>query len=185
MTKAFKVERRGRPKKPGNRYPCGKLVTDREIMEARVIAFKQPHRQEAPENKRHDPKATWPLGILNLNGAVSDIQYQAAVMYGGTVRRYRAHYLADVPDPSPSSIAGFMEPKRGGGAPMNPDDARKLKVAYDEAIGALLDVSQRAAKVVARMAVFGERCLVGYEADLKRGLDALVSHYGIGRRGKS
>lgn len=180
MTKAFRVERRGRPKKPGNRYPSGKLVTDREVLEARVIAFRQPHRQEAPEGKRHDPKATWPLGILNLNGAISDIQYQAGVMYGGTVQRYRAHYLADVPDPSPSSIAGFMEPKRGGGEPMNPDDARKLKHAYDAAFAAF--PTQRSARVVARMAVFGERCLVGYEADLNHGLNALVSHYGLTAR---
>lgn len=180
MAKAFKIERRGRPRKPGKRYPSGKLVTDREVMEARVIAFRQPHRQEAPENKRHDPKATWPLGILNLLGAISDVQYQAGILYGGTVRRYRAHFLADVPDPSPSSIAGFMEPKTGSRAPMNPDDARKLKHAYDAAFESFK--TQRAAKVVARMAVFGERCLIGYENDLNSGLDALVAHYGLTRK---
>jgi hypothetical protein len=39
MTKAFKVERRGRKAKPGKRYPSGDLVQQREVMEARVIAF--------------------------------------------------------------------------------------------------------------------------------------------------
>ncbi len=180
MAKAFKIERRGRPRKTGNRFPCGKLVTDKEIMDARVIAFQQPHRQEAPEAKRHDPKATWPLGILNLNGAISDIQYQAGVLYGGTVRRYRAHFLADVLDPSPSSIAGFMQPSTGGGKPMDPDEARKLKIAYDAAFESF--PTQRSARVVARMAVFGERCLIGYEIDLNRGLDALVKHYQLTRR---
>lgn len=182
MSKAFRIERRGRPKKPGRRTPSGRLITDREIMEARVIAFRQPHRQGAPESKRHDPKATWPLGILNLTGAIDDAQYQAGVLYGRDVRRYRAHYLADVPDPSPQSIAGFMEPRGGGGQLMPDADARKVKGAYDAAVIAVMDAGQKAAKAVARMAVFGEPCPVGLEFPLKLGLTALVKHYGLTRR---
>lgn len=183
MAKAFKVERRGRSRKLGDRHACGKLVTDREVVEARVIAFKQPHRQGAPESKRHDPKAAWPLGILNLNGTISDVQYQAGVLYGGTVQRYRAHYLADVPDPSPSSIAGFMQPGRSGGRAMDPADARNLKHAYDAAFEQLMEAGQRAARAVARMAVFGEPCPVEF-IHLRNGLDKLVIHYGLTRRNR-
>jgi hypothetical protein len=183
MAKAFKIERRGRPKKPGNRYPCGKLVTEREVIEARIIAFQQPHRQGAPQEKRHDPKATWPLGILNLDGTISDVQYQAGVEYGGTVRRYRAHFLADVPDPSPSSIAGFMQPGRGGGKAMDPGAARELKHAYDAAFERLMEAGQRSARAVARMAVFGEPCPVEFK-QLRDGLDKLVDHYRLTRRNR-
>lgn len=178
----IKVERRGRPKKPGRRTPSGRLITDREIVEARVIAFRQPHRQGAPESKRHDPKATWPLGILNLTGAINDDEYQAGVLYGRDVRRYRAHYLADGPDPSPQSIAGFMEPRGGGGQSVSDDHARKIRDSYNAAVEAVMDAGQKAAKAVARMAVFGEPCPVGLDFYLKLGLAALVKHYGLTRR---
>jgi hypothetical protein len=181
MAKAFKIERRGRPKKT----PLARQTAhEQQILEARVIAFKQPHRQEAPENKRDDPKACWPLGILNLCGAISDLQYQAGVLYGRDVRRYRAHYLADVPDPSPASIAGFMQPQGGFGRAVSDDDALKVKEAYNGAVNAVMNAGQRAAKVVARMAVFGERCPVGGEAMLNIGLSALSDHYGLTRRRK-
>jgi hypothetical protein len=182
MAKAFKVERRGRKAKPGKRYPSGDIVQQREVMEARVIAFRQPHRQEAPESKRDDPKATWPLGILNLIGRVTDVQYQAGVYYGGDVRRYRAHYLADVPDPSPSSIAGFMQPSHSGGR--GEIDVADIKKKYESAVEAVMGAGQRAAKAVARMAVFGERCPIGLEHHLILGLDKLVLHYGLTRRNR-
>jgi hypothetical protein len=181
MAKAFKIERRGRPKKPGKRYPCGKLVTDQEVGEARIIAFRQPHRQAAPESLRHDERATWPFGILNLTGKVSDVQYQAGVNYGGDVRRYRAHYLADVPDPSPKSIAGYMQPSSGGGGNV---DIADIKAKYNGAVEAVMGAGQRAAKAVARMAVFGEQCPIDLEKHLILGLDKLVIHYRLTRRNK-
>lgn len=183
MTKAFKIERRGRKAKPGKRYASGDLVKQRDVMEARVIAFHQPHRRGAPESKRHDPKAVWPLGVLNLRGVIDDDQYQAGVLYGRDVRRYRAHYLADVPDPSPQSIAGFMEPRGGGGA--SGIDPQRVKSEYDAAVIAVMDAGQRAAKAVARMAVFGEPCPVGLELPLKVGLSALVAHYGLTKRNRA
>lgn len=181
MAKAFKIERRGRPK----RTPFARQTAhEQQILEARVIAFKQPHRQEVPESKRDDPKACWPLGILNLCGAISDAQYQAGVYYGADVRRYRAHYLADVPDPSPQSIAGFMQPAGGYGSAMSDDDAIKVKDAYNDAVDAVMAAGQKAAKAVARMAVFGERCPLGLEEMLKLGLTALAEHYGLTRRNR-
>ena len=178
MAKTLRIERRGRPKKP----PVAKLASEQEVLHARIIAFRQPHRQEAPESKRHDPKACWPLGILNLRGVIDDYQYQAGVLYGADVRRYRAHYLADVPDPSPSSIAGFMQPQASFGAATI--DPAKIKEAYDGAVEAVMRAGQRAAKAVARMAVFGEPCPFGCEIVLNMGLDKLVLHYGLTRRNR-
>lgn len=179
MAKTFRVERRGRPKKP----PVAKLASEQEVLQARIIAFRQPHRQDAPESKRHDPKACWPLGILNLRGVIDDYQYQAGVLYGADVRRYRAHYLADVPNPSPSSIAGFMQPQASFGSG-NAIDPAKIKEAYDDAVEAVMRAGQRAAKAVARMAVFGEPCPPGHELALDVGLDKLVLHYGLTRRNR-
>jgi hypothetical protein len=182
MAKAFKIERRGRKRKPGHRYPSGDLVSDKEVIVARIIAFRQPHRQGAPESNRHDPKACWPLGILCLNNVITEEMYQAGVNYGATVRRYRAHYLADVPDPSPASIAGFMQPSGSRGP--GDVDAGKIKDAYNSAVEALMDAGQKAARTVARMAVFGESCPVGCGGHLLAGLSKLVSHYGLTRRNK-
>lgn len=183
MTRVFKIERRGRRRRAGPRYPSGKLISQKEVMEARIIAFHQPHRQGAPESKRHDPKATWPFGILNLRGVIDDDEYQAGILYGRDVRRYRAHFLADVPDPSPQSIAGFMEPRGGGGS--FEADPVKIKRAYDAAYEAVSDAGLKAAKAVARMAVFGEICPPGLEEPLKIGLAKLVIHYGLTRRNRS
>ena len=172
MAKAFRIERRGRPKKtPAARMLAG----EQEVLAARVIAFRQPHRQEVPEPLRDNPKASWPLGILNLCGAITDQQYQAGVYYGADVRRYRARFLPECPHQSPASIAGYMQPISGGisGTMTNKEIATK----YNDAVNAVMQAGQKAAKAVARMAVFEERCPIGLEKMLNMGLSALVSHY--------
>lgn len=193
MTKAFKVERRGRPKKPGKRFPCGKLVTEREVVEARVIAFKQPHRQSVPERLRADQRAESPFGRMMLSGGLGNIdpnvgeavgvqRYDAGVKYAGAVRRYRSHVLGGVPNSDPQSIGGFMQPSaRGAG---KEQDAAEVKKAFDDAFAAVMEAGQRAAVVVKDMVVFGKECPDGQEKHLIWGLDKLISHYGLTRRNR-
>lgn len=181
---AVVVERRGRKRKAGKRYPSGDLVKQQEVMAARLIAFRQPHRQEVPESKRHEQEAEWPFGRLFLRGIISEVEYRAGKLYGRDVQRYRSHYLADVPDPNPPSIAGFMQPVHGGGGPVDDATANKIKDSYNNAVEALFDAGQRAAKAVARMCVFGEGCPTGLQDHMIRGLQQLVTHYGLTPRNK-
>jgi hypothetical protein len=48
-----------------------------------------------------------------------------------------------------------------------------------------MEAGQRAARAVARVAVYGESCPRGALADLKRGLDALARHFGCAGKGPS
>ena len=193
MTKAFKIERRGRPKKPGNRYPSGDLVKEREVVEARIIAFRQPHRQSVPENVRHDPRAETPFGRMMLEGRLGNVdpdrglaigahRYDAGIKYAGAVGRYRTQVLGGVPKSSPTSIAGFMQPSGsfGGGE----SDWADVKEKFDKAFAAVMEAGQRAAVVVKDMAVFGKECPAGMERYLILGLDKLVEHYQLTRRNR-
>jgi hypothetical protein len=193
MTRAFKVERRGRPRKPGKRYPGGKLVTDREVIEARVIAFRQPHRQSVPERLRADHRAESPFGRMMLSGGLGNIdssdgepigiqRYDAGMKYAVAVRRYRAHVLGGVPNSDPQSIGGFMQP--GSYSSGKEQDAADIKEKFDNAFAAVMEAGQRAAVAVKDMVVFGKDCPIGYEKHLIWGLDKLISHYGLTRRNR-
>lgn len=175
----FKVEKRGRKRKAGKRYPSGGLVQEREVLEARVIAFKQPHRQSVPEKVRHDPRAETFFGRLMLNGVVNEKQYQAGILYRRDIQRYRAYFMSDMPDPNPPSIAGFMQPS-GGGAGMSESQGDRIKEVYEK-VTAVFKFDQKAAKSVIRVAIWDEWPAWIDQKDLDRGLDKLISHYGLTR----
>jgi hypothetical protein len=184
MAKAFKIERRGRPKKPGKRYPSGDLVKEREVLEARIIAFRQPHRQSVPENVRHDPRAETLFGRMMLEGKISEVQYNAGVRYRKAVRRYRAHFIPEFPNPEPGSIGGYMQPTPPSRRePLDDKEERRIFDAREDAYIAILDAGgQRACKAVARVAVWDEQPAGFRWEDLEKGLNALISHYGLTRR---
>jgi hypothetical protein len=188
MTKAFKVVRKGRPRSPGSRYPSGDL--QRELMEARVIAFRQPHRQGVPAELRDDARAETLFGRMMLAQTITKGQYNAGVRYRKAVRRYRAHFIPEFPNPEPGSIAGFMEPRSSPAqAYRTPADQAKFEQdIWDDREDAyqfmFQNAGQRACKAVARVAVWDEWAAGITIEDLKRGLDALATHYHLTRENK-
>ncbi len=169
----FKVERRGRKRKPGKRHPCGDLV-DKDI-DPKVIAFPMPHRQGVPEKLRHDPKAGTEFGVLNLTGVISDDQFDAGERYASDVARYRSIILS-APKESPPSIAGFSEP-RSGSSVVSEEIAERIRATFDDAFEALNAKGNRVLRIVNRAAVHNQRLEREYWPTLRIGLDALHVHY--------
>lgn len=168
----LQMARTGRKRKMGPRYNSGDVKPEKGE-DPREVAIRQPHRQMAPEDSRHDQRAETPLGILNIIGAIPSREYRAARRFASIVARYRA--VLDVPQASPPSISGAFEPQR----PIPPDieDAAERKADYDAAFEALHLAGRTAANVVSRVAVFGEPCPAGCFPALMRGLERLAFRF--------
>lgn len=174
----LQMARIGRKRKPGARKPSGDIRPE-PAESPRAVAMRQPHRQMAPEDSRHDQRAETPLGCLNIIGAVPNREYAAARRFAGIVGRYRS--VIDAPGTS-RSIAGLMEPRQAQGEPV---DYHEAKAEYDAAFEALETAGNRAACAVSRMAVHGEPCpAYGFQA-LMRGLHSLVFHFDLTDNPKS
>lgn len=69
----------GRGRTDGPRHPCGKLVQTPvslpDLLEKRKLLV--------GEHAATDPRASHPLGILNLRGAITGIDYAAAMRFAG------------------------------------------------------------------------------------------------------
>ena len=167
----------GRKRKPGMRKPSGDLIPPRDI-DPKVIALRMPHRTAVPQSVAHDPKAEQHLGVYNLNGKITNQEYEAGKWYAETVNRYRA--VIDAPKSSPSSNAGVLVPIFGGQPyAMDDDEAQRRTSIYNAAFEVVGGVSQKAAKAVARVAVYGERCPDDLWRQFRLGLLALAVHRGL------
>jgi hypothetical protein len=172
------MARRGRKRKFAPRHPGGALV--RREAAILSLAALQPHRVWLPDEKRLDQKAGSPLGCLNLLGVLSDAQYLAGVRYAVVVGKYRA--VIEAPRATAGAGRGYYCPgDLKCGRSGEPCECARRKERYDAAFAAVLEVGQRAARAVARVAVHGEPCPRGALADLKRGLDALARHFSDAR----
>jgi hypothetical protein len=99
--------RAGRKRKPGLRYPSGKLKreeTEREAM-ATALAARQRHYGVTAKQAR-DERLGSALGLLNLQGLISDPQYDAGVKFARLY--YSHHIISGLPTPTPQSISGLM-----------------------------------------------------------------------------
>lgn len=162
------MARSGRKRKSGNREPNGRIDRKEQVESAIIIALRQPHRQFAPIEHADDARAATDLGQLNMKGFITNAEYAAARRYARIFSRYRQTLSG--PNPSPPSIAGAFEPKRGGAEIL---DGRERKADYDAAFEALMNAGQTAAKGVSRMAIYGEPCALGAGEAVKRGLRLL------------
>jgi hypothetical protein len=99
--------RAGRKRKPGLRYPCGKLKreeTEREAM-ATALAARQRHYGVTAKQAR-DERLGSSLGRLNMQELISDPQYDAGLRFADL---YQAHHaILGLPVPNTSSVAGLM-----------------------------------------------------------------------------
>lgn len=170
----FTVQRRGRKRKQGPRHPCGDLVEEKSI-DPKVIAFTMPHRQGAPEELRHDPKAGSELGVLNLTGLISDDQFDAGDRYGKDVARYRSIVLS-APKENPASIAGFSEPRAGSGE-VSDEIAVRIRETFDDVFEALNEKGNRVLRTVNHVVIHNKRPDPEHIPTLRIGLDAIHDHY--------
>jgi hypothetical protein len=142
--------RRGRHRKSGTRKPSGDIVQEKPIS-PQDVARLQPHRRDAPLDMKDSALAETPFGTLYLIGALSGEEYYSGVRFARIVRRYWAVICA--PKPDANSIAGAMEPKRGGA---EIEDAAERKADYDAAFEALGQAGHTSKLTVSRVAVHGE-----------------------------
>ena len=98
---------RGRKRKPGKRYPCGKRMreeTEREAMSTVLDARKRHFGVSGKEAR--DERLGTALGRLAFRGLISDLQYQAGLAFA---ELYQQHNVTvGLPMPSPSSVAGLL-----------------------------------------------------------------------------
>ncbi len=132
---------RGRKRKAGKRYPCGKRVreeTEREAM-ATVLDARRRHFGVTAKRAR-DERLGSALGRLAFAGLISDLQYQAGVIFADLYRQHNV--TVGLPMPSPSSVAGLLI-NEGifGSSPSEPvlEVIEKVKRRFAEATAALDD----------------------------------------------
>lgn len=175
------LNRRGRKRKSGRRQPAGRLIVEKPNY--RDMAKQWPSRTDLPEPVRLAPEASTEFGKVYLRGYITDEQYRAGMMYARIVNKYRA--VIEGPNPSPTSIAG-TQAAGGGISYMDPTEAAKRKERYNEAFMAVFDAGQKAARSVARHAVYHH--MLAHPDDLKylrMGLSALARYFGLTGRYKS
>jgi hypothetical protein len=183
MHMPVQIVRVGRKRKSGKRHPAGRLVQPKDL-DVAAIAAAHPDRQGLPESKRAFPVAGTPVGRLFLSGQISAQQLEASRRYARDARGYQQ--IIGSPKPNAPSL----NPMTAGGmsAPVAFSEAeiRRRLDGYNAAFEAVYDAGHRAARAVARVAVYEEWLPDGSSLeDLKRGLSALARHYGLTDHRKS
>ena len=130
---------RGRKRKPGKRYPCGKRMreeTERDAMST-VLEARKRHFGVSDKEARDERLGT-ALGRLAFKGLISDLQYQAGVAFADLYLRH--NITVGLPMPSPSSVTGLLI-NEGifGASPSEPvlEVIDKVKRRYGDATAAL------------------------------------------------
>lgn len=178
----------GRKRKPGKRFPNGKLKPDQtkglsaeQVIQIRKdVAATMPHRVGLPAHRRHEQMAESPLGALAIIGAITQQQFDAGHEYRKIVQRYRAVISAPNPNPQapkmghiPSSVVTLIDDEQA--------IARRVK--YQKAFEA---ITTRWGRLVVNSVVIHDRPLQQGDLPwLTKALDELVKHFGIGERQKA
>ena len=174
------ITRSGRKRKPGARYPSGDLIPER--INVAKIAAAHPERQSLPEADRGHEQAGSPMGRLLLRGVLTAEQLEAGRRYAAEARRYQRV----IGCPSPSAPSLDLLKTSGSMVVFSPSEIKERTENYNAAYKAVYDAGHRAARAVARVAVYDEWIPAGTTVeDLLRGLAALVEHYGLTTRRKS
>ncbi len=173
------IERRGRKRKNGARYPSGELREARAPSPA-MIAARMPHRGSVSQEDAVNAIAESELGRMHLKGKISKGQYDAGCRFASVVARYRATIMG----PRPVLAGG-----RGYDCPgdHNCDDCecRRRAVAYNDAYAALIRAGQQAAKAVRIVALQDQPCPWALRSPLDWGLSALRQHFDMEDDGKA
>ena len=135
---------RGRKRKTGKRYPCGKRTrqeTEKDAMSTAIEARKRHFGVTAKQAK--DERLGTALGRLAFRELISETQYHGGIAFAELYRQH--HVMIGLPMPSPSSVSGLLI-NEGifGASPSEPvlEVIEKLKRRFAEATAAL-DVCDR------------------------------------------
>jgi hypothetical protein len=134
----------GRKRKPGKRYPCGKLTKQQLEMDAMSTVIDARRRHFGVTTKQaKDERLGTALGRLAFRELISETQYQAGLAFGQLYRDH--HATVGLPSPSPRSVAGLLI-NEGifGASPSEPalDVLEKLKRRFNDA-NSVLDACDR------------------------------------------
>jgi len=130
---------RGRKRKPGKRYPCGKRTSaelEKDIMQTAIEA-RQRHYGVTAKQARDERLGT-AFGRLAWQGTITSAQYEAGGEFGELYRRH--HMVIGLPLPSPRSVAGLLVSGGVfGGSASEPDAdlVERLRRRFDAATDAL------------------------------------------------
>lgn len=172
----------GRKRKAGRRHPNGELAHAKgeNVCE---IAARHPDRQGLPVAMRVDQAAGSSLGRFSLLGYITADMLEASKRYARDVKQYLQVFGA--PSPNAPSL-DLASGSRGMSAPLDESEISQRLSNYNAAFEAVYDAGHRAARAVARVAVYDERLPEGTTlGDLTRGLTALAHHYGLTGNRKS
>lgn len=129
---------RGRKRKSGKRYPCGKRTraeTEKDIMETAIEARQRHYGVTAKQ--ACDERLGTAFSRLAGHGTITTAQYEAGREFGDLYRRH--HMVLGLPVPSPRSIAGLLASGGTfGGSSSEPDTALvdRLRRRFDAATDA-------------------------------------------------
>lgn len=175
------MARAGRKRKITLREPSGKVQRVYENPRSQVAM--QPHRVAVPAKFREAQEAGSEFGRLMLLGRVTPAQYEAGKLYADVVTSYRAAILAQ---PYTASAIDLGRVGKGKGDGMADRTALALYRRYARSYEDLNKVGRRALIAVNHYAV--QELQIpddGFDLRLEQlrcGLDALVSHFGIDSR---
>lgn len=183
MHMAVQIVHIGRKRKSGKRHPNGKLIQARDLDVALIASF-HPDRQGVPKDQRVDQRAGTPLGRLAIVGHIDAEQLEAARLYARDVRAYQV--VIGCPKPNAPSLNPMMAGGMSVPAPLRIEEIQARLKAYNDAFQAVYDAGHKAARAVARVAVYDEWLPIGTNlSDLVRGLKALAEHYGLTNQRRS
>ena len=118
------MSKRGRPAKPGERYPSGEL----KRLPDPGTADLRGHRATLVGNDNvEDPRAGYPLGILNLRGLISDAELAAGLRYA---KLHRLVFGSSSPRSPLAKVAAGATTRIGG--PNEPAQVQRLIVAAED-----------------------------------------------------
>ncbi len=185
---------KGRKRRAGKREKNGRIQRAPAV-NPNVLASRMPHRASEviyaefkrgtaeikhivrtfiPQQELHNEKAENPLGRLRLVNAISEEQYLAGRQFASDVSKYRK--VLDCKKQH-QSIAGFGLPSPGSSKEIESDQAVKIMSNY---MMAFESIGSRASQAAVKHVVIQEMELEpGLFHYLDKGLDRLISHYGL------
>lgn len=175
------MARAGRPRKAGVPRSNGRIaLAHREPMDdPTATARAQRFRDGAKPEDWRDQRRGSMLGRLLLKGCITEEQFEAGERWHGVVHRFARAW--NIPMHTPRAVD--LNAVRGSsGHEIDPDDAKRIRRAYEDAYAALHSAGREALISVTECCIREEVPLL---LSLRIGLNALVGHFGIATMSKA
>jgi len=166
---------RGRKRREGVTRSNGRIVAaERQPMDdPTATARAQRFRDGAKPDDWRDHRRGSVLGRLLLKGLITEEQHEAGERWHTVVHRFARAW--SIPMHTPRAVD--LNAIRGGSGPdLDPEDAKRIRRAYDDGFAALLEAGRQPLSAVTECVIRDEVPLL---LALRLGLDALIFHFGI------